>query len=146
MHFGNPPAENPKAADGDAMLHNSPTAELEMKSPTATAVPLTLAHYSSTVVAGLVFDALPNFVPLAGCCISSCTVFIVSRGKARRTKQGARIAMADRLVFVRCQAYKGIQFGGERHGDVGWGEGEVGPELDVVGFGESLQTWQRRRT
>ena len=84
MHFGNPPAENPKAADGDAMLHNSPTAELEMKSPTATAVPLTLAHYSSTVVAGLLFDALPNFVPLAGCYISGLTVFIVSRGKARR--------------------------------------------------------------
>jgi hypothetical protein len=29
MHFGNPPAEHPKAADGDAMLYNSPTAELK---------------------------------------------------------------------------------------------------------------------
>jgi len=54
--------------------------------------------------------------------------------------------MADRLVFVRCQACKGIQFGGERRGDVGRCEGEVGAEQDVAGFGESLQTWQRRRT
>jgi hypothetical protein len=43
--------------------------------------------------------------------------------------------MADRLVFVRCQAFKGIQFGGERRGDVGWCEGEVGAEQDVAGFG-----------
>jgi hypothetical protein len=42
------------------MLYNSPTAELEMKSPTATVVPLTLARYSSTVVADCSSTRFPN--------------------------------------------------------------------------------------
>ena len=36
-----------------------------------------------------------------GCCISGRTVFTVSRGMAR-PKQGALIATADRLVFIKC--------------------------------------------
>jgi hypothetical protein len=38
---------------------------------------------------------------------------------ARRRKQGARIAMADRPAFVSCQTFIGVQFGGEGRGDVG---------------------------
>src|SRR4029077_17554162 len=91
MHFGNPPTENPKAAYGDAMLHNSPTAELEMKIP---------PRYSGSVNFGPVIPPLSSRVPvrrapLAGCCISDRTVFIVSRGKARRRNRVHAFAMAD---------------------------------------------------
>ena len=80
---------------------NSPTAELEMKSPTATVIPLTLARYSSTVVARLLFDAFPNFLPRGLLHFwPNCFHCVARYGET--PKQGARIAMADRLVSVRC--------------------------------------------
>ena len=83
------------------MLYDSPTAELEMKSPTATVVPLTLARYSSTVVARLLFDALPNFFPRGLLHFwPNCFHCVARYGET--PKQGARIATGDRLVFVKC--------------------------------------------
>ena len=82
------------------MLNNSPTAELEMKSPKLqwfrqlwpVILPLSWLDCFSTRFR----ISFPT-----GCCTSGRTVFTVSRGMAR-PKQGARIATADRLVFIKC--------------------------------------------
>jgi hypothetical protein len=82
------------------MLYNSPTAELEMKSPTATVVPLTLARYSSTVVARLPFDAPPNFFPRGLLHFWPYRSHCVAR-YGETPKQGAHVALADRLTICR---------------------------------------------
>ena len=60
----------------------------------------TLAGYSSIVVARLLLDALPNFVPHRLLHFwPHCFHCIARYGKT--PKQGARTAMADRLAFVK---------------------------------------------
>lgn len=47
--------------------------------------------------------------------------------------------MADRVVFVGCRAFIGVQFGSEVPGNVGGCEGEVGTEQDASFWAKALR-------